>query len=56
MSQNNMNMNDDLLVKYLVGETNADENATVEYWLKADKKNLNYYKGFKKILNISKTS
>jgi transmembrane sensor len=49
MSQNNMNMNDDLLVKYLVGETNADENATVKYWLKADKKNLNYYKGFKKI-------
>jgi len=44
-----MNMNDDLLVKYLVGETNADENAAVEIWLKADKKNLNYYKGFKKI-------
>ncbi|QGK75392.1 DUF4974 domain-containing protein [Flavobacterium sp. SLB02] len=49
MSQNNMNMNDDLLVKYLVGQTNTDENATVEYWLKADKKNLDYYKGFKKI-------
>jgi len=44
-----MNMNDDLLVKYLVGETNADENAAVEIWLKADEKNLNYYKGFKKI-------
>lgn len=44
-----MNMNDDLLVKYLVGETDAEENATVEIWLKADKKNLNYYKGFKKI-------
>lgn len=44
-----MNMNDDLLVKYLVGQTNTDENATVEYWLKADKKNLDYYKGFKKI-------
>ncbi|WP_208682324.1 FecR family protein [Flavobacterium sp. SLB02] len=42
-------MNDDLLVKYLVGQTNTDENATVEYWLKADKKNLDYYKGFKKI-------
>ncbi|UUF13843.1 MULTISPECIES: FecR family protein [Flavobacterium] len=49
MSQNNMNMNDDLLVKYLVGETNADENAAVEFWLKADEKNLNYYNGFKKI-------
>lgn len=44
-----MNMNDDLLVKYLVGETDADENATVEFWLKADEKNLNYYNGFKKI-------
>lgn len=44
-----MNMNDDLLVKYLVGETNVDENAAVEFWLKADEKNLNYYNGFKKI-------
>lgn len=44
-----MNMNDDLLVKYLVGETDANESATVEIWLKADEKNLNYYKGFKKI-------
>ncbi|WP_083572311.1 FecR domain-containing protein [Flavobacterium johnsoniae] len=49
MSQNNMNMNDDLLVKYLVGETDADENAAVENWLKADEKNQNYYNGFKKI-------
>lgn len=49
MSQNNTNMNDDLLVKYLVGETDADENATVEIWLKADEKNRNYYNGFKKI-------
>lgn len=44
-----MNMNDDLLVKYLVGETDANESATVEIWLKADEKNLNYYRGFKKI-------
>ena len=42
-------MNDDLLVKYLVGETDADENAAVENWLDADEKNLNYYNGFKKI-------
>ncbi|QDW20347.1 DUF4974 domain-containing protein [Flavobacterium sp. KBS0721] len=49
MSQNNMNMSDDLLVKYLVGETDAEENATVEIWLKADRKNQNYYNGFKKI-------
>lgn len=44
-----MNMSDDLLVKYLVGETDAEENATVEIWLKADRKNQNYYNGFKKI-------
>lgn len=44
-----MNMNDDLLVKYLVGETDANENAAVEIWLKADEKNRNYYNGFKKI-------
>ncbi|SHL33599.1 FecR family protein [Flavobacterium chilense] len=49
MSQNNMNMNDDLLVKYLVGETDATENAAVENWLDADEKNLNYYNGLKKI-------
>ena len=49
MSQNNINMNDDLLVKYLVGETDATENATVENWLDADEKNLNYYNGLKKI-------
>ncbi|WP_168199932.1 FecR family protein [Flavobacterium sp. KBS0721] len=42
-------MSDDLLVKYLVGETDAEENATVEIWLKADRKNQNYYNGFKKI-------
>jgi ferric-dicitrate binding protein FerR (iron transport regulator) len=33
----------------MVGETDAGENATVENWLKADEKNLNYYNGFKKI-------
>jgi transmembrane sensor len=48
-----MNMNDDLLVKYLVGETDAEENATVEIWLNADKNNLNYYNDFKKIWNDS---
>ena len=49
MSQNKMNMNDDLLVKFVVGETDADENAIVGNWLKADKKKLNYYYDFKKI-------
>ncbi|MCC9065345.1 FecR family protein [Flavobacterium piscisymbiosum] len=53
MSQNNMNMNDDLLVKYLAGETDANESATVENWLKADKNNLTYYNGFKKIWDDS---
>lgn len=53
MSQNKMNMNDDLLVKHVVGETDADENATVDHWLKADKKNLSYYNDFKKIWDNS---
>lgn len=48
-----MNMNDDLLVKYLAGETDAHENAAVENWLKADENNLNYYNGFKKIWDDS---
>ncbi|WP_144213525.1 FecR family protein [Flavobacterium panacis] len=49
MSQNNMNMNDDLLVKYLVGETDADETAIVKDWLNASENNLKYYNDFKKI-------
>lgn len=53
MSHNNMNMNDDLLVKYLVGETDADESATVEHWLDADEKNLKYYNEYKKIWDDS---
>lgn len=44
-----MNMNDDLLVKYLVGETDADETAVVKDWLNASENNLRYYNDFKKI-------
>lgn len=44
-----MNMNDDLLVKYLVGETDADETAIVKDWLNASENNLKYYNDFKKI-------
>ncbi|MCR4029824.1 FecR family protein [Flavobacterium anhuiense] len=42
-------MNDDLLVKYLVGETDADETAIVKDWLNASENNLKYYNDFKKI-------
>ncbi|ABQ07789.1 FecR family protein [Flavobacterium johnsoniae] len=49
MSQNNRNMNDDILVKYIVGETDADENAMVKKWLDASDDNLKYYNDFKKI-------
>jgi ferric-dicitrate binding protein FerR (iron transport regulator) len=49
MSQNNMNTNDDLLVKYLVGETDAEETAIVKDWLNASENNLKYYNDFKKI-------
>lgn len=44
-----MNTNDDLLVKYLVGETDADETAIVKDWLNASENNLKYYNDFKKI-------
>ncbi|MET3030705.1 FecR family protein [Flavobacterium johnsoniae] len=42
-------MNDDILVKYIVGETDADENAMVKKWLDASDDNLKYYNDFKKI-------
>lgn len=53
MSSNQINMNDDLLVKYLVGETNADESAAVKFWIDTDEKNLKYYNDFKKIWDDS---
>lgn len=53
MTQNYPHINDDLLVKYLVGETDADESAAVKNWLDADGDNQKYYNDFKKIWDES---
>lgn len=53
MTQNYPHINDDLLVKYLVGETDADESAAVKNWLAADGDNQKYYDDFQKIWDES---
>jgi len=47
-------MNDDLLVKYLLDETSADEKAAVEQWLQASESNRNYFGQFKSVWDESK--
>jgi transmembrane sensor len=53
MSNNNTHMNDDLLVKYLVGEATPDESAQVQKWINANKENSQYYNQFKTIWDKS---
>jgi transmembrane sensor len=40
-------MNDDLLVKYLVGESTEQESAFVEQWIAADEENRKYFEQYK---------
>lgn len=47
------NMNDDLLVKYLLGEASASEEKEVEEWIEADPDNQRYYDHFKLIWDES---
>ena len=47
-------IHDDLLVKYLLGETTPDENGGVEQWLAADTANQKYYDDFRLIWEESK--
>jgi transmembrane sensor len=49
MSNNNTHMDDDLLVKYLAGETAPAETAQVKDWLSAAEDNRLYFEQFKKI-------
>lgn len=49
MSNNNTHMNDDLLVKYLVGEATPSEHQQVQEWIEAGEENRQYYEQFKKI-------
>lgn len=48
-------MMDELLVKYLLQEADADEVQQVEQWLEADSANRRYYEGLKAIWDESKT-
>ena len=53
MSNSNTHMNDDLLVKYLVGEATPNESAQVQQWINAAEQNRQYYNQFKKIWDES---
>jgi transmembrane sensor len=47
-------MNDDLLVKYLLGEANSTEKESVVQWIKEDDSHLKYFNHFKFIWDTSK--
>lgn len=53
MSDNNTHMNDDLLVKYLVGEATPAESIQVEEWINASEENRVHYQQLKKIWDNS---
>ncbi|AWG26389.1 FecR family protein [Flavobacterium kingsejongi] len=55
MSENYHIINDDMLVKYLVGEADITEKAAVKKWLDADVSNQKHYDDFQKIWNASLT-
>jgi ferric-dicitrate binding protein FerR (iron transport regulator) len=54
LSQNFYHINDDLLVKYLLGEASAEERQMVEEWMAADPANKKQYEDFKTIWDESK--
>ncbi|HXR79302.1 MAG TPA: hypothetical protein VN763_00215, partial [Saprospiraceae bacterium] len=54
MSQNFYHITDDLLVKYMLGETTGEERAWVEEWLAADAVNKKQFEDFKTIWDESK--
>ncbi|MGN6397936.1 MAG: FecR family protein [Mucilaginibacter sp.] len=49
MSKKDNHINDDLLVKYLLGETDATESREAELWINAGDANKKYYEGIKLI-------
>ncbi|MEO6632151.1 MAG: FecR domain-containing protein [Mucilaginibacter sp.] len=49
MSEDNTHITDDLLVKYLLGETDAAETSEAELWINATDANKKYYADFKLI-------
>ncbi|RYZ98185.1 MAG: DUF4974 domain-containing protein [Sphingobacteriaceae bacterium] len=49
-----MDMNDDILISYLLGETNAEQTAQVDAWRKSDKANNTRFEQFNLIWQTSK--
>jgi transmembrane sensor len=54
LNQNTDHIIDDLLVKYLLGETNEEERLLVEIWINSNADNKKYYNDFKIIWQESK--
>ncbi|HEY9176777.1 MAG TPA: FecR domain-containing protein [Flavipsychrobacter sp.] len=54
MKQEQSHINDDLLVKHLLGEATAEEQAEVMAWVEANEANRKYYSDFKLIWDNSK--
>jgi ferric-dicitrate binding protein FerR (iron transport regulator) len=54
LKERSYHINDELLVKHLLGESSAGENAAVEKWVDADSSNKKYYEDFKLIWEESK--
>jgi transmembrane sensor len=54
VSPNFYHITDDLLVKYMLGETSADERAQVEEWLAEGAENLAYYRQLQQVWEASK--
>ncbi len=54
MNRNSNNANDDLLVKYMLGEATGAEQKEVQDWMAADPNNQKYFEDFKLIWDQSK--
>lgn len=54
LKENFYHIDDELLVKYLLGESTQDEDTKVEQWISADGVNRKYYEDFKTIWDESK--
>ena len=46
-------MNDELLIKFLLNETTAEESRTVQSWISANAENRKYFQQFERIWNES---
>jgi len=51
--EKNREMSDEMLVKYLVGETDGPEGELVKAWLNESSENRKYFYDFKMVWNVS---